>query len=219
MPTLKLANSRLQHLMQAALCVLETCREILVLVDTPPPALVEKLRSDTDELHKMSTVETERFSIASGVNFVITTRDSYSSGHVAAWCIGETVLRWIEQPGGRLSVEQLQILNIITNELGSQLQRERVRITELSPNGKYPWGDDDPEAPFPPATLAHRLGIPTDDRKRREALRKRLESWRNDHPSSVAGWLEVGGAAGRNPKYIYKIGKVWSVIEDMKPSG
>jgi hypothetical protein len=84
--------------------------------------------------------------------------------------------------------------------------------------GKHPWGDDDPETPLPPARLADRLGIPVGDTKRREALRKRLEMWRNANPSGD-GWVEIEGARGRKPRYLYYLGRVWPLIEDMKPSG
>lgn len=83
--------------------------------------------------------------------------------------------------------------------------------------GKHPWGDDDPETPLSPAKLADRLGIPKDDKKRREALRKRLENWR-DH-NKAGGWIEVADRKPKEAGYLYHLGKVWAVIEDMKPSG
>jgi hypothetical protein len=82
---------------------------------------------------------------------------------------------------------------------------------------KHPWGDDDPETPLSPAKLADRLGIPGDDKDAREALRKRLEKWRNKNRDG--GWVEVADRKPRQPGYLYPVGKVWPVVEDMKPSG
>jgi hypothetical protein len=81
---------------------------------------------------------------------------------------------------------------------------------------KHPWGGDDPEAPLSPAKIADRLGIPSDD-SQREALRKRLESWRKANLDG--GWIETRDPKPREPRYLYPIGKVWSIVEDMKHSG
>ena len=63
----------------------------------------------------------------------------------------------------------------------------------------HPWGDDDPETPLSPAKLADHLGIPADNKKPREALRKRLESWRKAHVVD-SGWIE-----DKDPKHKAKI--------------
>ena len=76
---------------------------------------------------------------------------------------------------------------------------------------------DDPDIPLSPAKLADRLGIPPDDRKAREALRKRLESWRKANLDG--GWIGVEDPKPREPKYLYPLGKVWPLIEALKPSG
>ena len=76
---------------------------------------------------------------------------------------------------------------------------------------------DDPDIPLSPAKLADRLGIPPDDRKAREALRKRLESWRKANLDG--GWIGVEDPKPREPKYLYSVGKVWPLIEDLRPSG
>jgi hypothetical protein len=82
--------------------------------------------------------------------------------------------------------------------------------------GEYPWGGDDPEAPLSPAKIADRLGIPPDD-SQREALRKRLESWRKANLDG--GWIETRDPKPREPRYLYPIGKVWPIVKDMKRSG
>jgi hypothetical protein len=77
--------------------------------------------------------------------------------------------------------------------------------------------DYDPDQVLSPAKLANRLGIPPDDAKTREALRKRLESWRK--ANFDGGWVEVTNPKPREPRYLYPLGKVWSLIQDLKPSG
>ncbi len=85
-------------------------------------------------------------------------------------------------------------------------------------NGKkHPWGDDDPETPLSPAKLADRLGIPQSDTKAREALRGRLRTWRKANPGG--GCLEVADRKPKQAGCLSPLGKVWPVIEDMKPSG
>jgi len=79
---------------------------------------------------------------------------------------------------------------------------------------KHPWGDDEPETLLSTAKLSDRLGIAENDRKKREAVRKRLESWRKANLDS--GWIEPKDPKPREPKYLYPLGKVWPIIEDMK---
>jgi hypothetical protein len=105
-------------------------------------------------------------------------------------------------PDGRQAADRLE------------LQSGAVAAEDRS---KYPWGNDDPETPLTPAKLADRLKIPADDKKRREALRSRLRSWRDANPSG--GWIEVADRKPKQAAYIYPLGKVWSVISNMKPSG
>ena len=120
--------NRLQSLMQHALDVLSACREVLALDGKPPSDLLDRLQTATDILHGMSEDETEQFSLASVNNFGYSIGGGYSSGHVAAWCLGLSVLSWIK--GGRLDDQQRGVLGIMTTELGAQLQRERARIKE-----------------------------------------------------------------------------------------
>ena len=72
------------------------------------------------------------------------------------------------------------------------------------------------DEPITPAKLADRLGIPADDDKAREALRKRLESWRNNN--RTGGWIEVADPKPRQPRYLYPLGTVWPIVKDMKRS-
>ena len=76
---------------------------------------------------------------------------------------------------------------------------------------------DDPATLLSPAKLAGRLSIPESDAKTREALRKRLESWRKANLDG--GWIEARDPKPREPKYLYPLGKVWPLIQDLKPSG
>jgi hypothetical protein len=78
-------------------------------------------------------------------------------------------------------------------------------------------GVDDPDIPLSPAKLADRLGLLPNDKKAREALRKRLESWRKANLDG--GWIGVTDPKPREPRYLYPLGKVWPLIQDMKPSG
>ena len=73
-----------------------------------------------------------------------------------------------------------------------------------------------PTSPFHQQN-SDRLGIPPDDRKAREALHKRLESWRKANLDG--GWIGVEDPKPREPKYLYSVGKVWPLIEDLRPSG
>jgi len=86
-----------------------------------------------------------------------------------------------------------------------------------SPQGDQRGAKDDPDTPLSPAKLADRLGIPKDDSKARETLRKRLESWRKANLDG--GWIEARDPKPREPRYLYPLGKVWSLIQDVKPSG
>ncbi len=83
--------------------------------------------------------------------------------------------------------------------------------------GKPANNGDDPDAPLSPAKLADRLGIARSDAKAREKLRKRLESWRKANLDG--GWIEARDPKPREPRYLYPLGKVWSMIQDLKPSG
>jgi len=57
--------------------------------------------------------------------------------------------------------------------------RECLRQAIVSGAAKTGGKSDDPNTLLSQATLADRLGIPANDRRRRDALRKRLEKWRN----------------------------------------
>lgn len=94
-------------------------------------------------------------------------------------------------------------------------ERGKERLAKQTPvPPKHPWGDDDPKTPFSPKALADRLGIPSDDEKQRDNLRKRLEEWRKRNFDG--GWIEVENRKPRDPQFLYPIGKAWPLIEDMK---
>lgn len=65
--------------------------------------------------------------------------------------------------------------------------------------------------------LADLLGIPKDDYKTRETLRKRLEAWKRRNLEG--GWVEVKDAKPREPRYLYPAKAVWPAILNLKPSG
>lgn len=67
-----------------------------------------------------------------------------------------------------------------------------------------------------PFKLAERLGISADS-KAREALRKRLEKWRNENKNG--GWIEVADPKPRQPRYLYPLRTVWPIVAEMKRSG
>jgi hypothetical protein len=76
---------------------------------------------------------------------------------------------------------------------------------------------DDPDQLLSAAKLADRLGIPEDDSKGRDAVRKRLTAWRK--ANFDGGWVEVRDRKPREPQFLYPLGKVWPVIKDMQRSG
>jgi hypothetical protein len=60
------------------------------------------------------------------------------------------------------------------------------------------------------AELAGYFGVP------QEALRKRLERWRKEHDD---GWVETTNRKTRDPSYLYEVGAVRPVIEELRASG
>jgi len=89
--------------------------------------------------------------------------------------------------------------------------------SEAHPRADQDDTKDDPDTPLSPTKLADRLGIPKSDTKGREALRKRLEAWRKANLDG--GWIEARDPKPREPRYLYPLGKVWPLIQDLKPSG
>lgn len=63
------------------------------------------------------------------------------------------------------------------------------------------------EARLSPAELAERFGVPKD------ALRQRLDEWRKKHHE---GWYEVTDRKPREAQYIYRVGSVRHIIEQMQ---
>ena len=124
----------------------------------------------------------------------------------------------VEIDTGNLPALDLEILNMLEWGLSRLITTPgKAAAVEDQDGDKHPWGDNDPDTPFPHAKIADRLSIPKADTRKREALRKRLEAWRKQFPTG--GWVEAADRKGRQPKYLYPIGKVWHVIENMKPSG
>ena len=107
-------------------------------------------------------------------------------------------------------------INKEADRIDAEVVAGQMKATTVEGQGgkKYPWGDDDPETPLSTAKLADRLGVLSEDRKKREAVRKRLESWRK--ANFDGGWIEPKDPRPREPKYLYPLGKVWSLIEDLK---
>jgi hypothetical protein len=65
----------------------------------------------------------------------------------------------------------------------------------------------DDDSHFSPAKLAEVFGVPA------EALRTRLNRWRQTHHD---GWIENPERGPREPKYLYRVGSVRSIIEDLQ---
>lgn len=65
------------------------------------------------------------------------------------------------------------------------------------------------ESYLSPARLAESFGTPAD------ALRKRLDRWRlmNDK-----GWKEVSNPGPREPRYLYRVGSIRPIIQELKAS-
>jgi len=57
--------------------------------------------------------------------------------------------------------------------------------------------------------LADRYRLP------REALRKRLERWRGKHKGS-SGWIEDPERAGQEARFLYKLGDIRHLIDEMR---
>jgi len=91
-----------------------------------------------------------------------------------------------------------------------------IEVVNTLPAGE-PADEDLPDEPVTPSKLADKLGIPKADSKAREALRKRLESWRNDNRNG--GWIENANARGRQPRYHYPLRTVWPIVKDLRHSG
>jgi len=115
------------------------------------------------------------------------------------------------------------LLEAVRNESNAAIERCRESIVSPSPSDpQQPRGEppplpfDDPGEPVSARRLADRLGIPEDDSRNRETLRKRLETWRNDNLDG--GWIEVSNRKPREPQYLYPIGKVWDLVQDLRPS-
>ncbi len=90
-------------------------------------------------------------------------------------------------------------------------------VNELPAGEPEPADEGLPNEPVTPSKLADRLGIPKGDSKAREALRKRLESWRN--ANRTGGWIENANARGRQPRYLYPLRTVWPIVKDLRHSG
>jgi hypothetical protein len=90
------------------------------------------------------------------------------------------------------------------------------RIEADQQQRQEPPAREDPNELLSPAKLADRLGIPSDDAKTRERIRKRVEEWRKRNLDG--GWIEVTDPRPREPRYLYPLGKVWPLVQDLKRS-
>lgn len=69
---------------------------------------------------------------------------------------------------------------------------------------------EDESAMLAPADIATKYHVPF------EALRKRLERWRrNNHQ----GWIENSEAGSRTPRFLYRVGAIRCIIEELRASG
>lgn len=98
---------------------------------------------------------------------------------------------------------------VALKQLAAEIERERLLSGELV--------EKDPDQLLSPAALADYLGIPKDDRKRRDALRKQLEAWRNANPEGD-GWIEVADRKPKEAGFFYRFGAVRHLLARFRPS-
>lgn len=111
---------------------------------------------------------------------------------------------------------EAQDSNWLTQEVQSLV--EQFTPVEL-PENKTPaktQGSENSDQLVSPTKIADCLGIPPNAKKKRDALRKRLESWRKNNLEG--GWIEATERKPREPRYYYPLDKVLPLIVDLKPS-
>ena len=75
----------------------------------------------------------------------------------------------------------------------------------------------DRDGMYTAAQIADLLGIPPDDLRARDLVRKRLENWRAGRPQG--DWWEREYPGPRTARYVYRLSAVWAVVEDLQRSG
>jgi len=73
---------------------------------------------------------------------------------------------------------------------------------------------DDNDGMYTAAQIADLLGIPPDDSRTRDLVRKRLENWRAGRPA--VDWWEREYPGPRTARYVYRLSAVWSEVEDLR---
>lgn len=73
---------------------------------------------------------------------------------------------------------------------------------------------DDPDQMVSPENIAKRYGFTSKDKDR---LRKRLEAWRK--PENCTEWTEVQDRKPRQPRYLYRLGSVQHLVNEVKGTG
>ena len=86
--------------------------------------------------------------------------------------------------------------------------RRLFHVTET--NGELAKIDDD--VIVSPRKLSDLFGVPE---SRRDALRQRLDAWRKKNPGSE-DWIEHDSRKTREPKFLYRVGAVKKIVEDVK---
>lgn len=85
-----------------------------------------------------------------------------------------------------------------------------VGANTLDPHADTETGPIDEATSMSSADIARRNDLNS------EALRKRLERWRKTHDE---GWIEVSDRKPHEPQYLYRVGAVQHILDDLKASG
>ena len=72
----------------------------------------------------------------------------------------------------------------------------------------------DRDGMYTAAQIADLLGIPPDDCRARDLVRKRLENWRAGRPQG--DWWEREYPGPRTARYVYRLSAVWPVVVDLR---
>ena len=74
--------------------------------------------------------------------------------------------------------------------------------------------DDDLEQMVSPENIAKRYGFTS---KQKDRLRKKLMAWRQ--PGNSGEWIDVPDRKPRQPQYLYRLGSIRHLIDEVKASG
>jgi len=110
-------------------------------------------------------------------------------------------------------IEKLDRIAQAVETLGTDARPLRV-ITQQSGGVPPAHRLDDNDGMYTAAQIADLLGIPPDDSRTRDLVRKRLENWRAGRPA--VDWWEREYPGPRTARYVYRLSAVWSEVEDLR---